>query len=86
MGTRTLLGLLLGVLLATSLSLNAVLIVPWARSLGLLVGFLSSFFWLAGFQTWVYCAPDSKVVLRWSLPVLALTAGLNAWALLGGPP
>lgn len=86
MWTRTLLGLLLGLLFSVSLSLNALLIVPWPRSLGMLVGLLAGFFTLAGYQTWVYCAPDLKFVVRWSLPVLLLTASLNAWALLGGSP
>lgn len=86
MWTRTVLGLLLGLLLSTSLALNFLLIVPWSRPVGLLVGFLSGFFCLAGCQTWVYCAPDVKAVLRWSLPLLALTAGLNAWALSQGSP
>lgn len=86
MWTRTLLGFLLGLLLSMSFAVNAVLLVPWSRSLGLLVGILAGFFVWAGYLTWVYCAPDLKVVLRWSLPGLALTAGLSAWAFMHGSP
>jgi hypothetical protein len=86
MWIRTWIGLFLGLPLSLSLTMNAVLLVPWSRPIGLLFGYLGGFFVLTGYQTWVYCAPDLSALLRWSLPVLVVTAGLNAWALAGSLP
>ena len=86
MWIRTCIGLFLGLPLTLSLTTNAVLLVPWSRPLGLLVGYLGGFFVLTGYQTWVYCASELSVLLRWSLSVLVVTAGLNAWALAGSWP
>ncbi len=83
MWTKTLLGFFLGLALSLSLGLNLVLLVPWPRPVGLTVAYLGGFFLLAGYQTWVFCAPDLRPLLRWSLPTLVATAGLNAWALMG---
>jgi len=83
MWMRTLLGVLLGALVALSLGINLILLCPGSRSSALLVSFIAGFFVLAGVQTWVFCAPRVRVVLLWTIPVLISSLVMNAWSLLG---
>lgn len=73
----------MGLALSMSFGLVAVVVVPWPRAIGLLTGFIGGFIVLAGVQTWFYCDPSLKKVLRWSVPALAIMAALDAWALWG---
>ncbi|MEO0593886.1 MAG: hypothetical protein AAFZ38_09925 [Myxococcota bacterium] len=83
MWKKTLLGFPLGLVLTFSVGLTLVLVPPWPRPLALLIAYLGGFFVLAGFQTWVYCTPTWKPLIRFTAITLTVTIGLNVWALLG---
>ena len=82
MWVRTLAGLLIGLILNTSLMLNIAHLLPISRQMYFLITFIGGFCLWAGIATVFYCAHGVKKPLLYCLGILIPSLGINGLFLL----